>query len=79
MTQLTALRQRCTFSEAEVFIDVYKTDDKIAISGAKSLAEIDLRRTYRAIDSVVTGSIPSLFCGNTKQLTSFNHSKYKNS
>ena len=32
-----------------VFIDVYKVDDKIATSGATSLADIDLRRTYRAI------------------------------
>ena len=39
-----------------VFIDVYKADDKIATS------DIDLQRTYRAIDSVATGRIPSLFC-----------------
>ena len=63
MTQLTVLRQRCTFSEAEVyifrgrgvFIDVYKADEKIATSGATSLADIDLWRTYRAIDRVATG------------------------
>ena len=42
-----------------VFIDVYKANDKIATSGATSLADIDLRRTYR---SVATGRIPSLFC-----------------
>ena len=67
MTQLTVLRQRCTFSEAEVylFIDVYIADDKIATSGATSLADIDLRRTYRAIDNVATGRIPSLFCGSS--------------
>ena len=46
-----------------VFIDVYKADDNIATSGSTSLAEIDLRRTYRSIDSVATGRIPSLFCG----------------
>ena len=63
MTQLTILRQRCTFPEAEVYIDVYKANDKIATSGATSLTDIDLRRTYRAIDSVATGRIPSLFCG----------------
>ena len=45
-----------------VFIDVYKVDDKISASGATSLADIDLRRTYRAINSVATGRIPSLFC-----------------
>ena len=46
-----------------VFIAVYKADDKIATSGATSLADIDLRKTYRAIDSVATGRIPSVFCG----------------
>ena len=45
-----------------VFIDVYKADDEIATSGAPSLADIDLRRTYKTIDSVATGRIPSLFC-----------------
>ena len=45
-----------------VFIDVYKADDKIATSGATSLANIDLRRTYKAIDSVATGKTSSLFC-----------------
>ena len=46
-------RQRCTFSEAEVYrfrgrgvlINVYKADDKIVTSGATSLAGIDLRKT----------------------------------
>ena len=57
------LRQRCAFSKAvSVFIDVYKADDKIATSGATSLAGLDLKRTYRAIDSVATGRIHSLFC-----------------
>ena len=51
-------RSRC------VFIDVYKTDNKIVTSGAASLADIDLRRTYRAIDSVTTGRISSSFCAN---------------
>ena len=45
-----------------VFIDVYKADDKIATSGTTSLADLNLRRTYRAIDSVATGRIPSLSC-----------------
>ena len=45
-----------------IFIDVYKADDKIATSGVTLLADIDLRRAYRAIDSVATGRIPSLFC-----------------
>ena len=45
-----------------MFIDVYKADDKTATSGATSLADINLRRTYRAIDSVATGRILSLFC-----------------
>ena len=45
-----------------VFIDVYKADDKIVTSGATSLADIDLQRTYKAVDSVATGRSPSLFC-----------------
>ena len=45
-----------------LFIDVYKVDDKIGPSGATSLTDIDLQRTYRAINSVATGRIPSLFC-----------------
>ena len=47
-----------------MFVDVYKADDKNVTFGATSLADIDLRRTCRAIDSVTTGRIPSLFCGN---------------
>ena len=31
-----------------------------------SLADIDLRRKYKAIDSVATGRIPSLFCETAK-------------
>ena len=51
-----------------VFIDVYKADDKIATSGAASLADIELRGTYRAIYSVATGRIPLLFCGKSESL-----------
>ena len=32
------------------------------------LADINLRKTYRAIDSVATGRIPSLFCDISKEL-----------
>ena len=65
MTQLTVLSKTevYIFRGRGVIIDVYKADDKIATSGATSLADIDLRRTYRTIDSVATGRIPSLFCG----------------
>ena len=65
MTHLTVLSaaEVNIFRGRGVFIDVYKADDKIATSGATSLADIYLRRTYRAIDSVVTGRIPSLFGG----------------
>ena len=65
MTQLTILNKTevYIFRGRGVFIDVYKADDKIATSGATSLADIDLRRTYRAIDCVATGRIPFLFCG----------------
>ena len=47
-----------------LFIDVYKAEDKIVTSGATSLSDLDLRGTYiyRAIDSVATDSMPSLFC-----------------
>ena len=64
MTQLTVLSKAevYTFRGRGVFIDVYKADDKIVTSGTTSLADINLRRTYRAIDSVATGRIPSLFC-----------------
>ena len=46
-----------------VFIDVHKADDKTATSGATSLSDIAMQRTYRAIDSVATGRKPFLFCG----------------
>ena len=49
------------FKSRGVFIDVYKADDKIATSGAKLLADIDLRRIYRAIYSVAAGRIEYLF------------------
>ena len=62
VTQLTVLSQRCTFSEAEVYIDVYKDDDNFVTSGATLLPDLDLQETYRAIASVATGRIPSLFC-----------------
>ena len=42
VTQLTVLRQRCTFSEAEVYIDVYKGDDNFVTSGATLLSDLDL-------------------------------------
>ena len=62
MTQLTVLRKRCTFSEGEVYINVYKGDDNFVTSGATLLSDLDLQETYRAIDSVATGRIPSLLC-----------------
>ena len=65
MTQLTVLRQRCTFSEAEVYIDVYKGDDKFVTSDAMLLSDLDLQETYSAIDSVAAGSILSLLCACT--------------
>ena len=68
MTQLPALNEAevCTFRGRGVFIDVYKADDKIVTSGAMSLADINLRTTYKEIiDSVAIGRIPSLFCAVT--------------
>ena len=60
MTQLTVLfeAEMYIFRGRGVFIDVSKANDKIATS----LADIDLLRTYRAVDSVATGGISSLFC-----------------
>ena len=57
VAQLTALckAEVYIFRGRGVFIEVYRADDKIATSGATSLADIDLRRTYRAINSVATG------------------------
>ena len=70
MTQLTVLSKAevYIFKGRGVFIEVYKADDKIVTSGATSLADINLRRTCRAIDSAATGRIPSLFCGVRKAL-----------
>ena len=64
VTQFTVLLKAevYIFRGRGVFIDVYKTDDKLATSGATSLADIYLRKTYKTIDSVATGRIPSLFC-----------------
>ena len=45
-----------------MFIDVDKGDDNFATYGATLLFDLDLRETYRAIDSVATGRIPSLSC-----------------
>ena len=45
-----------------MYIDVYKGDDNFVTSGATLLSDLDLQETYRAIDSVATGRIPSLFC-----------------
>ena len=68
MTPLTVLSKTevYIFKGRGVFIDVYKADDKIVTSGATPLADINLRRTYIAIDSVATGKIPSLFCAVCK-------------
>ena len=62
MTQLLALTEAevYIFKSRGVFIDVYKSDDKIATSGAMLLTGIDLQKTYKAINSVATGRIPSL-------------------
>ena len=67
MTQLTVLYEAEVyfFRGRGVFINAYKANDKIVTSGATSLADIYLQRTYSAIDSVATGSIPSLFWAKT--------------
>ena len=42
----------------------YKADDNFVTSGAMLLSDLDLQETYKAIDSVATGRIPSLSCAN---------------
>ena len=37
------------FRDRDVFIDVYKADDKVATSGATLLSDLDLQETYRAL------------------------------
>ena len=59
----------CGSWKLTLFLDVYKADNKIATSGATYLDDIDLRRTYRAIDSVATGRIPSLPCDVTIKIS----------
>ena len=68
MTQLLALTETevYIFKDRGVFIDVYKADDKIAASGATWLADTEMRRIYKAIGSVATGKILSLFCDVSK-------------
>ena len=47
-----------------MYIDVYKGDDNFVTSVTSTLlSDLDLQETYRAIDSVATGRIPSLVCG----------------
>ena len=45
-----------------MYIDVYKGDDNFVTSGATLLSDLDPQETYREIDSVATGRIPSSFC-----------------
>ena len=52
------------FEGRGVFIDVYKAEDNFVTSGANLLSDLDLQETYRAIDSVATGRIPSLPCAS---------------
>ena len=42
-------------------IGVYKDNDNFVTSGVTLLSDLDLQETYRSIDSVATGRIPSLF------------------
>ena len=61
MTQLTEA-EVYTFRGRGVFIDVYEGDENFVTSGATLLSNLDLQETYKAIESVATGKIPSLFC-----------------
>ena len=49
-----------------VFFDVYEADENFGTSGAKMPPDLDLQETYRAIDSVANGRIPSLFCAESR-------------
>ena len=46
-----------------LFTEVYNAANKIAHLWRDVLLDLDLLGTCKAIDSVATGSIPSLFCG----------------
>ena len=61
MTQLTALTEAevYAFKGGGVFIDLYESDENFVTSGATLLSDLDLQETYKAIDSVATGRIPS--------------------
>ena len=48
-----------------MYINVYKGDDNFVTSGATLLSDLELQETYREIESVTTGKIPSLFCDRT--------------
>ena len=52
------------FKGRGVFINVYKADGTVVTSGTTLLSDLDLQETYRAIDSVATGRIPSLSCAD---------------
>ena len=41
-----------------------KANDNFATSGAMLLSDLDMQETYKAVDSVATGRIPSLSCAN---------------
>ena len=48
-------------------MDVYKGDDNFSTFGATLLSDLDIQETYKAIDSVATGKIPSLFCDSSNE------------
>ena len=48
-------------------MNVYKGDDNFATFGAALLSDLYLQETYKAIDSVATGKIPSLFSDSSNE------------
>ena len=66
----------CGSWKLTLFIDVYKADNKIVTSGAKSLSDVDPRGTDKTIDSVTTGIIPSLFCDKSNGFLNVNLNRF---
>ena len=73
MTQLTVLTEAEVYilRGRGVFIGVYKADENFVTSGETELSDLDLQKTYKTIDSVATGRIPSLFCDFSYSLEDF--------
>ena len=45
-----------------MYIDVYEGDNNFVTSSATLLSDLDLQKTYKAINGVATSRMPSLIC-----------------